>query len=97
MAILTVVASAMLEGVSRFSRLNTAVTNRSEMHAAVRNATALLQQEIGQAGRISTPTSLALTAAGAAGAVSVNVNSAAGLFDGAKVVVDTDRTKKPCH
>jgi prepilin-type N-terminal cleavage/methylation domain-containing protein len=94
MAILTVVASAMLEGVARFSRLNTAVTNRSEMHAAVRNATALLQQEIGQAGLVSTLNAIALTASTTTGAVSANVNSAAGLFDGALVVVGTGQNEE---
>jgi prepilin-type N-terminal cleavage/methylation domain-containing protein len=87
-AILTIISSAMLEGVSRFSRLNTTVGNRSEMHAAVRNATALLQQEIGQAGRISTPVPVTLAANVSPGTnVTVAVNSAAGLFTDAQVVV----------
>src|SRR5437763_17098098 len=35
------------------------ITNRTEMHTSVRGATELLQQEIGQAGKISLPPPLA--------------------------------------
>jgi type II secretory pathway pseudopilin PulG len=55
MAVLMVVSAFMLQSVSDMSRLNEDQSNRSEMHAGIRNATALLQQEVGQAGRMSFP------------------------------------------
>jgi type II secretory pathway pseudopilin PulG len=55
MAVLMVVSGLMLQSVSDMSRLNDDQANRSEMHAGIRNATALLQQEVGQAGRMSFP------------------------------------------
>lgn len=52
-AILSIVSGTALEGVFRLSKVSQTVSNRTEMHAGVRNATELLQQEVGQAGRIS--------------------------------------------
>jgi type II secretory pathway pseudopilin PulG len=54
-AILMLISGLMLEGVRDMSRMNEDQSNRSEMHAAIRNATALLQQEVGQAGRATLP------------------------------------------
>ncbi|MBA3232302.1 MAG: hypothetical protein H0T05_05725 [Acidobacteria bacterium] len=62
------------------SRLNQDQSNRSEMHAGIRNATALLQQEVGQAGRVAFPNPVALTAAVAAGTNTVGVTSTTGMF-----------------
>ena len=42
------------------TQLNNTVTNRSAMFAGVRNATALLQQEVGQAGRVTLPAAVTL-------------------------------------
>jgi hypothetical protein len=60
------------------------------MHAGLRNATALLQQEVGQAGRVALPAPAALAGAvGGAGTVTIGVTSAAGMFVGQQLVVDT--------
>ena len=45
------------------TRLGQKMTNRSDMHSGVRNATALLQQEVGQAGRVTLPAPVSLTGA----------------------------------
>jgi hypothetical protein len=71
------------------------------MHAAVRNATELMQQEVGQAGRISLPNSVRLAAAVGTGSATVavqavdssgnvlgSVNATTGMFVGEQVVVD---------
>ena len=66
--ILVAVSGVVINGVLDMTQLNNTVTNRSAMFAGVRNATALLQQEVGQAGRVSLPAPVdARRAAAAAG------------------------------
>jgi hypothetical protein len=60
--VLMLISGTVMDGVLRLTRTNQTVANRSEMHAGVRNVTELLQQEIGQAGRITLPTGLTLAA-----------------------------------
>jgi hypothetical protein len=63
------------------------------MHSSVRSATELLQQEIGQAGKIALPGSptlaTAVTTANLGTALTVSVSNAAGMFNGEKLVIDT--------
>ena len=40
------------------------IWNRTEMHSGIRGATELLQQEVGQAGRITLPAAVTLTPPG---------------------------------
>ena len=49
MGVLSVVAGTMIRGVLNMTKVNGAIQIRSEMHSSVRNATELLQQEVGQA------------------------------------------------
>ena len=76
------------------------VANRTEMHSSVRSATEVLQQEIGQAGKVSlagsTPVTIPLTPVTLTTAVSVlnspvlvTVSSAAGMFNGEQLAIDT--------
>lgn len=55
MVVLLGVSSVVMSGLLKTTRTSGTVQNRTEMHAAVRSATELMQQEIGQAGRISLP------------------------------------------
>lgn len=73
-----------LRQTTMFSRT---VGDTSEMHGSVRGATELMQQEIGQAGRIALPAPVTLASAAAKGAGTATVSSAAGLFVGAQIVV----------
>jgi hypothetical protein len=59
------------------------------MHNGVRNATELLTQEVGQAGRIALPAPVTLTGAVAIGATTLTVTSSAGMFAGEVLVLDT--------
>ena len=88
--ILITISGFMLHVFVDMNRLNREQANRSEMHAAIRNATALLQQEVGQAGRVAFPAPVSLTApvAAGAGAAWATVSSAAGMFVGMRLVVD---------
>lgn len=89
-AVLMIVSSTVMDGVLRLGRVQSSVSNRSEMHSGVRNATELLQQEVGQAGRIALPDTVTLTGTIAApGTFTIGVTSAEGMFVGEQLVIDT--------
>ena len=88
-SILLVVSGIVVGATIDLTRLSTTMTNRSDMHSGVRNATALLQQEVGQAGRISLPAPSSLSAAVGIGVATVDVTSTAGMFVGERLVVGT--------
>src|ERR1041385_9152019 len=71
------------------------IWNRTEMHSGVRGATELLQQEVGQAGRIALPATIALTGGVASGSQTVAVGSTAGIFAGERLIIDTGATEEP--
>jgi prepilin-type N-terminal cleavage/methylation domain-containing protein len=54
-AVFLLVSSIVMSGLIQMMKTQGTVANRTEMHTSVRSATELLQQEIGQAGRISLP------------------------------------------
>lgn len=85
--ILTTVSAVVFSGVLNMTQLNGTVTNRTAMFAGVRNATALLEQEVGQAGRVALPDPVWLSAAVAAGANTVTVTSTTGMFVGERLVI----------
>jgi type II secretory pathway pseudopilin PulG len=61
MAVLLGVGAIVMYGTLRTMNTQGTITNRTEMHTSVRSATELLQQEIGQAGRIAAPLNAAGT------------------------------------
>jgi hypothetical protein len=83
-----------MTGVLNMTQLNKTTTNRSAMFAGVRNATALLQQEVGQAGRISVPAPVSVDADAAAGANALVLTSTTGMFVGEYIVVGTGDTEE---
>ena len=98
--VLMIISGTVMDGVLRLTRTNQTVANRSEMHAGVRNVTELLQQEIGQAGRITIPTGLtianaintaSLTTTGLllGGVDTTSFTAASLMYPGMQVVVDT--------
>jgi len=62
-AILVIVAGAVIMGMIRMTWSQSTVMNRTQMHSSVRNATELMQQEVGQAGRLASQPGLQLTTA----------------------------------
>ena len=58
LVIFLIVSAIVMSGIIQMMRTQGTVANRTEMHSSVRSATELLQQEIGQAGRISLPTAV---------------------------------------
>jgi prepilin-type N-terminal cleavage/methylation domain-containing protein len=90
MLVLMVASGMVMQATINTVRSNETITNRANMHAGVRNATALLQQEVGQAGRVTLPAPATLAGAvGGAGVSTVGVTSTAGMFDGERLVIDT--------
>jgi type II secretory pathway pseudopilin PulG len=96
MGILMAISGLMLKGVADMGGMNQEQSNRSEMHAGIRNATALLQQEVGQAGRVAFPNPVSLTAAVASGSnpTWANITSASGMFIGLRLVIGHGDTQE---
>jgi prepilin-type N-terminal cleavage/methylation domain-containing protein len=62
-AILVIVAGAVIMGMIRMTWSQSTVMNRTQMHSSVRNATELMQQEVGQAGKVASQPGLQFTTA----------------------------------
>lgn len=86
------ISGAATQALMHMTKAQKSIWNRAEMHAGVRGATELLQQEIGQAGKISLPAAVTTTGAVTAGATTLNVSSAAGMFVGEKLMVGAGNT-----
>lgn len=55
MGVLLAVSSIVTTALLQMTNAQTTIWNRTEMHSGIRGATELLQQEVGQAGRITLP------------------------------------------
>jgi len=102
-AVLLIVSGIIVGSTIDMTRLGQKMTNRSDMHSGVRNATALLQQEVGQAGRVSLPGLVTLAGATGIGNFSPNIasningvvgTSTEGLFIGEHVIVGSGATEE---
>ena len=93
-ALLMIVSGTVMKGVLDMTTVNAVITNRTDMHNGVRNATELLTQEVGQAGRITVPETTVLSAASVFNATALTVNSTNQLFVNEQVVVDTGNTEE---
>ena len=60
-AVLLIVGSVVMYGTVKMMNTSGTISNRTEMHTSVRSATELMQQEIGQAGRLAPPLNAAGT------------------------------------
>src|SRR3954454_14515145 len=101
MAIMLVISGAAVGALLRMTSAQATIWNRTQMHSGIRGATEVLQQEVGQAGRIALPMSSAsvpyvvkLGGPVSAGSNTVTVtstaptgNATAGMFLGEKLVV----------
>ena len=92
MAIMLIISGAAVSALLRMTEAQATIWNRTQMHSGIRGATEVLQQEVGQAGRIflAPVTMTAATGSGLAGAeVTLPVTSSAGMYVGMRVTVDT--------
>ena len=87
--VLMVVCGTVMKGVLDLTALHNVIMNRTDMHSGVRNVTELLTQEVGQAGRITLPQAVTLSAASAVGAVTTTVSSTTDMFVGERLAIDT--------
>ena len=94
MILVLVVFSGVTNAINKLSQAQRSIWNRTELHSGVRGATELLQQEVGQAGRITLPAPVTLTTAtnttGSINPVSLtaSVSSTTGMFVGIQLVID---------
>jgi prepilin-type N-terminal cleavage/methylation domain-containing protein len=90
--VLSIVIAIIMTGMAQMMNTQGTIGNRTEMHRNVRSATELLQQEVGQAGRITLPGTVTLSAAAtaSASAETVAVSSTAGMYSGMYVDVLPD-------
>src|SRR5262245_60679453 len=95
--VLLIISSAVTSALLQMTSSQKTIWNRTQLHAGVRSATELLQQEVGQAGKISLPGVVTLAAAIPIGAQTVTVGvwvdgavpaTMSGFFIGEKLVVD---------
>jgi type II secretory pathway pseudopilin PulG len=94
MGVLLTVSSIVTTALLQMTKAQGTIWNRTEMHSGIRGATELLQQEVGQAGRISFPTTVTLGSAinpvgGAAPAASVGCDAGLPLTNAATVPVSS--------
>jgi type II secretory pathway pseudopilin PulG len=58
--LLLIVSAIVTNALLQMSNSQRTIANRTEMHSGIRGATELLQQEVGQAGRVSLPATVSL-------------------------------------
>jgi prepilin-type N-terminal cleavage/methylation domain-containing protein len=99
MTVMLLISGAAVTAILKLSTTQSTIWNRTQMHSGIRGATEVLQQEVGQAGRIALFSSSAsctvngtvpcLTdAVAAAGTASPHVTSICGMFIGENLSVD---------
>src|SRR5438477_1430873 len=75
--VLMVVSGTVIKGMMDLTNLHNTIMNRTDMHAGVRNATELLTQEVGQAGKVALPATVTVTVPTIAAATALTVSSSA--------------------
>ena len=94
MTIMLLISGAAVSALLRMTSAQATIWNRTQMHSGIRGATEVLQQEVGQAGRIALPAPVTVTNASAASAaagaaVDIDVSSTAGMFVGMRLTIGT--------
>jgi len=74
--VLLLIMGAVMTAMRQQTQQQQTIWNRTEMHSGVRGATELMQQEIGQAGRVASPVPITLQAAAPASATCDPANPA---------------------
>jgi prepilin-type N-terminal cleavage/methylation domain-containing protein len=98
--IFLIVSGVVTQALLQMTNSQRTIWNRTQMHSGVRSATELLQQEVGQAGRISLPYTTTLATAVVSGTQTVGVKqqiaalpaaavaSVKGIFVGEQLTID---------
>src|SRR3954469_18391310 len=90
MTVMLLISGAATTALLKMTSTQATIWNRTQMHSGIRGATEVLQQEVGQAGRVALPATVTLTQAvtASAGAQAVTVSSTLGMFPTEKLTVD---------
>lgn len=94
MVLVLVVFGGVTTALNKLANAQRSIWNRTELHSGVRGATELLQQEVGQAGRVTLPAPVTLTTSTSTlgsinpMVVTAGVSSTAGMFVGLQIVID---------
>jgi prepilin-type N-terminal cleavage/methylation domain-containing protein len=97
MSVMLLISGAATMALLKMTSTQSTIWNRTQMHAGVRGATEVLQQEVGQAGRVSLPYPTRLTGGIIAGPQTTNISqfingswtgSVSGIYIGEQLVVD---------
>jgi prepilin-type N-terminal cleavage/methylation domain-containing protein len=91
-AILLLISGTVTSGIMQVVNSFRTITNRTALHAGVRSATEVLQQEVGQAGRVSLPGTATLGEAVTAGVKTVAINQ--GIFAGEWLAIDAGASRE---
>lgn len=89
LAIIGMLFGAVTTALVQLANSQKTIWNRTEMHSGVRGATELLQQEVGQAGRVVIPAAVTTISNAGLGTQSITITSSAGMFAGEQLVFDT--------
>jgi prepilin-type N-terminal cleavage/methylation domain-containing protein len=100
MTVMLVISGAAVTAILKLSTTQSTIWNRTQMHSGIRGATEVLQQEVGQAGRVALISGSAtctanttvpcITTGGGviAGTSAFNVSSICGMYIGEQLLVD---------
>jgi len=97
MAVMLVIAGAATTALLKMGTTQATIWNRTQMHSGIRGATEVLQQEVGQAGRIALPVTVTVGAGGSTGGAATDtlpVTSTTGMFVGEKLTVGASTTRE---
>jgi len=100
MTIMLIISGAAIGAMLRMTSAQATIWNRTQMHSGIRGATEVLQQEVGQAGRIALGgTAVTFNGASTAGsgvgaAKTITVNSTAGMFVGEILTLGTGTSQE---
>jgi prepilin-type N-terminal cleavage/methylation domain-containing protein len=87
MGIMLLISGAATTALLKMGTTQATIWNRTQMHSGIRGATEVLQQEVGQAGRVALPGTVTLSNTYAAGQTTLAVSSSSGMFAGEKLTV----------
>jgi prepilin-type N-terminal cleavage/methylation domain-containing protein len=108
MAIMLLISGAAVGALLKMTSTQATIWNRTQMHSGIRGATEVLQQEVGQAGRVALPNSVRLlnpvtanlttaqlvTLECSAACDPLATSPVSGMFPGEKLVVDGSTTQE---
>ena len=91
--LMLVISGIVTQALLQITQSQTTIWNRTEMHSGIRGATELLQQEVGQAGRVSLPgTKVFLPNGVTAGQVAASCDAGTPSTNAVTVTLDNEGT-----